>query len=159
MSSNPSQGNDPLMALMGSTQIDSMYTDTAFTQTCDSQAFSQACSEATQSNSQGGRASVSKLTATAQRLNEFAESLADPNNELDPFYQTVLQVYEFFDRKLPFLLILAKLHANSGNVAGTVKELAENYEANCQAVIDDNFFPFDHTLVTRNDNAERYFNY
>ena len=149
------------MEVMDNTQLEKMYSGTTFTQNMpDSQALSETCSNVSQSGSQCGHsAPVSKLAATAQRLNEFAESLADPKNELDPFYQTVLKIYEFFDRKVPFLVILGIIHANAGVIPAAVQEVASHFEEACRASNDPGFFPFDQALVRRTENTAKYFEY
>jgi hypothetical protein len=164
-----SDATDPLLALLNNSQMDRMYQNATFTQ-------SQPCSQASDSYSGHGttespplRARIasalidelapnkapSRLAETARRLNEFAESLLDPKNEGDPFFQAVLGVYRFFDQKFSILGILSVLHMHAGDVLETVAALSR---MDPKDVIVDETFEL-RSIEASNDDMARYFRF
>jgi hypothetical protein len=116
-----SQSADPLISMMNSSQIDRLYQSAQFTQ--QTQPSSQHLSQLMQ-NEPPSRP-VSRLTETAKRLSEFAESLLDRANEGDSFYQTVVAIYRYFDHRFSVASILSAIHAHAGDVRATVFDLTE----------------------------------
>jgi hypothetical protein len=164
-----SQPNDPLISLLFSSQIDRIYQDTTFTQ-------SQSCSQGLESCSSGATPEIippvesatkglvnelnpspahSRLAETAKRLNDFAESLLDPVNEGDPFFQTVLKIYRFFGHKFSMLGILSALHSCAGDVEKTVAQLSETHPDHLP---EDDTFDFK-TLNCDQETTVRYFRF
>jgi hypothetical protein len=105
-----SQSVDPLISTMNSSQIDLPHQS--------EQRFSHVAQDDPPSRT------VSRLTETAKRLVDFAESLLDPANEGDPFYQTAVSIYSYFGHRFSVVSILSAIHAHGGDVRATVFHLA-----------------------------------
>jgi hypothetical protein len=112
-----SDSADPLISMMNSSQIDLLYQSAQFTQPSSEQ-VSQAAQDDPPTRP------ASRLTETANRLSEFAESLLDPDNEGDPFYQTVVAIYRYFGHRFSVASVLAAVHARGGDVRAAVFDLA-----------------------------------
>jgi hypothetical protein len=81
-------------------------------------------SEVSHSTSESNERNRFRLIATTRRLNEFADSLIDPANEGDPFYQTVLSIHRYFGGAFSIVSILAAIHFHAGNVEAAVVYLS-----------------------------------
>lgn len=160
MDSDSADENDPLLALVENSQIDDVYREMALTQP------TQPCSQClSQTQSQGWRSDIdsqqerspTKLAMTAQRLCNFAASLEDPKNEGDPFYQSLVRVYEYFSRRISFLDILYQIHTHGGRVSDAVRYMSNNLESLAANPLNPDFFDFGHATVKTD--ASSYFDF
>lgn len=148
-SSDSASENDPLLALAVNSQFDEFYRAAALTQPTQpcSQCFSQSQSQQWQPEFDSQSEHSNKLAMTAQRLCDFAASLEDPQNEGDPFYQTLVRIYEYFKRDVSFLDILFQIHVHGGRVDDAVTYISENLDSLIAHPLNPDFFEFGHSTV------------
>jgi hypothetical protein len=87
-----------------------------------------------------------------RKIFDFVKSVGDEVEESDVFYETVMEIYRFFNRKKKIPVILTALHQSGGNVKAAVALLTGKGYGD-GLVID-----FRYTAIDADpDDIERYF--
>lgn len=112
---------DPLINMLNDSQVDEAVSNARFTQPPNFE------SQDSQSHSPKICPISPNLKSPKKQTTifSFAKSLDERLTDKNPYYQTVLDIYCFFNRKKSIPQILQSIHRNAGDIPRTVKSLAK----------------------------------
>jgi hypothetical protein len=91
-------------------------------------------------------------TKGQKNIFDFAVPIEEGTVDADPFFQTVIEIYNFFNRKKKIPVILSAIHQSGGNVGAAVTLLTNGKDG------EDVKIDFQYKTVTSGpEDAERYF--
>ena len=95
------------------------------------------------------------MTETGNQQLQFEQQIEMPDGFDDPYYQTILAIYSFFNQSIPITTIMNAIHQAAGDVALAVQRISQNNSYKYDEPCDFSY----QKIYSQKEKIEQYFSF